>query len=62
MAGVVDFVEDDERSGRQPRQLLRGGAHGELLVRGDEAVHVARETVARRPVGIELEAHPVRSA
>ncbi len=59
MAGVVDFVEDDEGLGREPGQLLRRAAHRELLVGRDQAVDVAGQAVAGRPVGVELQAHPV---
>mgnify|MGYP002065198484 CR=1 FL=1 len=37
--------------GAEPGQLAGGVAGGHLLVRGDEAVHVSCEAVARGPVG-----------
>ncbi len=55
VAGMVDLVEDHEPVGRQPGELGRSVARGDLLVRGDEAVHVACEALAGAPIGIELQ-------
>ena len=58
-AGVVDLVEDHHPVGGQPAQGVGRLRRGDLLVGGDEAVDVAGQALARRPVGIELEAEPV---
>jgi hypothetical protein len=60
VAGVVDLVEDHESLGAEPGELGGGVAGGDLLVGGDEAVHVAGEAVAGAPVGVELQAEAVR--
>ena len=46
-------------SAAKPAQLVGSRPGRDLLIGRDEAVHVAGETLTRRPVGIELQAHPV---
>ena len=58
--GMVDLVEDDESVGRQSGELGGGVAGGDLLVGGDETVHIAGEALAGAPVGVELETESVR--
>ena len=62
VAGVVHFVEDHERVGGKAAQLLRRGWHRDLLVGGDDSVHVLGDAVGRRPAVIELQPHAVRGA
>ena len=53
--GMVHLVEDHEPLDGQSRELRGRGTGGHLLVGGDEAVHVASQAVARRPVRVEFE-------
>ncbi len=51
---VVELVEDDERVARQTAE--DSGARGDLLVRGDDPVHVARQPArTRRPHRVEMQ-------
>ena len=61
LGGVVQLVEDDERVAREPGE--HAGARGDLLVRGDDAVHVGRQRpVRRRPGRVEVERERRRCA
>jgi hypothetical protein len=62
VARVVDLVEDDEAVRSKPGQGAGRGGIGDLLVGRDQAVDVAGEAVAGRPLRIELESEPDRGA
>ena len=58
---VVQLVEDDERAAGDPGE--QPGARRDLLVRGDDAVHVGRQRpVRRRPGRVEVERERRRGA
>ena len=56
---MVDFVEDDKPTLRQPKKRLRGAAA--LLIGRDNAVGVSGQQISRRPVNDQMEAEAGRS-